>query len=409
MSAFHTDVAIVGAGPAGAWAAVNLARAGARVTLFDHSHPREKPCGGGLTGRAVALMASELGGLPFPLVTAREARFERAMPSASEPAEERDGDAVAFPLVDRGASPDSSLIVTNRAVFDRALVDAAIARGAALITERVMDVAHDRDGVTIRTEISTYRAAMLLGADGANSLVRRRLGVPFGRAQLSVGTGYFVRGTSSRDIVIRWVADPPGYLWSFPRADHLAVGVCAQGDSVKGVDALQRVASDWIAAARLADPTSRCDRYSWPIPSLRARDFRDLSVGGHRWMLLGDAAGLVDPLTREGIFYALLSGEMAAQSIARGGDDPVRCYRAQVNDAIVPELRRAAALKAGFFGARFSRLMVRALAESAAIRAVMVDLVGGRQPYIGLRRRLLKTREFGLALAYIANSATTGA
>ncbi|HEY7445071.1 MAG TPA: hypothetical protein VH701_21765, partial [Vicinamibacterales bacterium] len=229
------------------------------------------------------------------------------------------------------------------------------------------------------------------------------------RAQLSVGTGYFVRGTSSRDIVIRWVADPPGYLWSFPRADHLAVGVCAQSDSVKGVDALQRVASDWIAAARLADPTSRCDRYSWPIPSLRARDFKDLLVGGHRWMLLGDAAGLVDPLTREGIFYALLSGEMAAQSIARGGDDPARCYRAQVNDTIVPELRRAAALKAGFFSARFSRLMVRALAESAAIRAVMVDLVGGRQPYIGLRRRLLKTREFGLALAYIANSATTGA
>jgi flavin-dependent dehydrogenase len=126
-------------------------------------------------------------------------------------------------------------------------------------------------------------------------------------------------------------------------------------------------------------------------------------------MLLGDAAGLVDPLTREGIFYALLSGEMAAQSIAQGGNDPTWCYRSRVNDMIVPELRRAAALKGGFFGARFSRLMVRALAESAAIRAVMVDLVGGRQPYIGLRRRLLKTREFGLALAYIANSATTGA
>jgi flavin-dependent dehydrogenase len=126
-------------------------------------------------------------------------------------------------------------------------------------------------------------------------------------------------------------------------------------------------------------------------------------------MLVGDAAGLVDPLTREGIFYALLSGEMAARSIAGGGNDPTRWYRAQVNDTIVPELRRAAALKGGFFGARFSRLMVRALAESAAIRAVMVDLVGGRQPYIGLRRRLLKTNELGLALAYIANSATTGA
>jgi geranylgeranyl reductase family protein len=392
------DVAIVGAGPAGAWAAVKLARAGARVTLFDHSHPREKPCGGGLTGRAVELVVRELGALPVPMVTAHEARFERAMRSAATPAHERDGDAIALRLVDCGASPDSSLVITSRAVFDRALLDTAIARGAGLIAERVVDVASSGNGVTIRTQTGTYRADMLLGADGANSLVRRRLATPFARAQLSVGTGYFVRGTSSRDVVIRWVSDPPGYLWSFPRADHLAVGVCAQGDSLTGVDRLQRAAAEWITAAQLADPASRCDRYSWPIPSLRARDFGDLAVGGDRWMLVGDAAGLVDPLTREGIFYALLSGEMAALSIARSPNDPVRSYRAQLHDTLVPELRRAASLKAGFFRANFSRLMVHALAESAAIRAVMVDLVGGRQPYIGLRRRLLGTRELGWAL-----------
>jgi flavin-dependent dehydrogenase len=114
--------------------------------------------------------------------------------------------------------------------------------------------------------------------------------------------------------------------------------------------------------------------------------------------LLGDAAGLVDPLTREGIFYALLSGEMAARSITQTAGDPARSYRSQLTDIIVPELRRAAALKGAFFNAGFSRLVVQALAQSASIRAVMVDLVGGRQPYIGLRRRLLRTWELGLAV-----------
>jgi geranylgeranyl reductase family protein len=391
-------VAIVGAGPAGAWAALKLARSGARVTLFDPSHPREKPCGGGLTGRAVELIVRELGALPVPMVTAREARFECAMPSAAAPAHEQDGDAVSLPLVDRGLGPDSSLVITSRAAFDRALLDSAVERGAALVPERVVEVASGPHDVTVRTQGGTHRAGMLLGADGANSLVRRQFARALTRAQLSVGTGYFVRGTSSREVVIRWASDPPGYLWSFPRADHLAVGICAQGDTVASVDRLQRETAGWIAAANLAGPSSRCDRYSWPIPSLRVADFEQLPLTGDRWMLLGDAAGLVDPLTREGIFYALLSGEIAAQSITRDARDPARAYRTQLTDTLVPELRRAAALKEGFFGAGFSRLIVRGLAESAAIRAVMVDLVGGRQSYIGLRRRLLGTRQFGLAL-----------
>jgi len=112
-------------------------------------------------------------------------------------------------------------------------------------------------------------------------------------------------------------------------------------------------------------------------------------------MLLGDAAGLVDPITREGIFFALRSGAMAAAAL--GERDPSRGYAARVGDELHGELRRAATLKAGFFRPRFTRLLVDALRESAAIRAVMIDLVAGRQPYRGLKRRLLGTFELGLA------------
>lgn len=391
------NVAVVGAGPAGAWAALKLARAGARVTVFDPSHPREKPCGGGLTGRAVELIVDELGAWPMPVVSVREARFERAMASPAEPALAREGHAAAVRLIDRGLSTESSLLVASRAAFDRALLDAAVGAGATLIAERVIDVDCGASGALVRTRSADHRADFLLGADGATSLVRRRVATAFARHQISIGAGYFVHGASSHEIAVRWVSNPPGYLWSFPRPDHLAVGICAQSDGAPNVGHLRRHAADWIAAADLARGPVRCEPYSWPIPSLNGADFSDLVLAADRWMLLGDAAGLVDPLTREGIYYALLSAEMAAAAIAGGEWSPAAAYRARVAAVIVPELRRAAALKGGFFSAGFSPLVVQALSESAAIRSVMSDVIGGRQSYIGLRRRLLATWRFDLA------------
>ena len=114
-------------------------------------------------------------------------------------------------------------------------------------------------------------------------------------------------------------------------------------------------------------------------------------------MLLGDAAGLVDPLTREGIFYALLSARFAAEAILQRPDAPETEYAARVRAEILPELSRAAHLCRLFFSARFSALFVRALRDSAPLREVFADLVGGVQPYHGLRRRLLRTHEWKLA------------
>lgn len=394
------DVAIVGGGPAGAWAALKLARAGARVTVFDASHPREKPCGGGLTARALQLVVNELGALPVPAVSVRGARFERAMASPAEPARVENGDAAALPLADHGLSPESTLVIASRALLDRALLDAAVEAGAALVPERAIDVEARAGRASIRTRHRTYQAEFVLGADGANSLVRRRVAGAFTRRQMSIGAGYFVHGVSSREIAIRWVADPPGYLWSFPRHDHLAVGICAQSTDEPSVERLRQHAAGWIAAADIARAPIRFERYSWPIPTLPAEDFDRLPLASDRWMLLGDAAGLVDPLTREGIYYALLSAELAAAAISHERS-PAAAYRARLEQAAIPELRRAAQLRRAFFSAAFSRLVVQALRESGAIRAVMSDLIAGSQPYIGLRRRLLSTGRLGLALRVI--------
>ena len=285
-------------------------------------------------------------------------------------------------------------MVASRAQFDRALVAAAVDAGADFRQSRVTDVRVEQDGVRIETRDGVVRAAYVIGADGASGLVRRRVARAFRRDQLSIATGFFAYGATSRDIVIEFVAEPPGYIWSFPRPDHLAIGICAQADAGFTAEALRQMTRAWLEKTGLARG-ARLMPYSWPIPSLDARDFYGLELAGPRWCLVGDAAGLVDPITREGIFFALASGEWAADALA-AGLAPAR-YASRVRDEAIVELAQAARLRSMFFAPRFLALLMEALQESASVRAVMADLVAGRQPYATLRRRLLETFEVGLA------------
>jgi geranylgeranyl reductase family protein len=381
------DVAIVGAGPAGCRAAFLLAGAGARVAILDGSHPREKPCGGGVTGRALDLVRGAIDQSGVPMVPIETAVFEH------------DAHQIRMSLADttlRLAPSDplaqGKLVVVSRRELDGALLAAASRAGAHLIAARVTNVSSDRGGWIVDTRDGPVSAGWMLGADGPNSLVRRRVLRPFDRADLSIATGFFVHGPTSREVAIAFNAGPAGYLWSFPRRDHLAVGACAQADE-SSADALRSSASRWIS--RHVDGPAELVRYSWPIPSLRVASLQGEQPAGPRWMLLGDAGGMVDPITREGIFFALVSAEIAADSLL-GGGDPAAQYSRRVRTSIHSELIRAARLKNRFFTPRFTGLMIRALQESAAIRHVMADLIAGRQTYHGLRRRLLATLEVRL-------------
>jgi geranylgeranyl reductase family protein len=379
-------IAIVGAGPAGAMAAARLARAGADVFLFDHSHPREKPCGGGLTGRAIDLAAGLIDIAKLPSVVVSSARVEHPW---------RTGVRAETPLADRGPSAASSLLVMSRAMFDQALVDAAVAAGAQLIAQRVTSLDVDAAGAQITTSGGRHKADVVLGADGANSLVRKRCASGFSRSQLSVAAGFFVHGVTSTAIDILSMTHYPGYLWSFPRPDHLAIGICAPASHGVSSTDLRARSLEWIRAHDL-ETGAHLQPYAWPIPSIGVN--RDRRVSGPGWMLLGDAAGLVDPLTREGIYYALLSGQWAAEAlISLSPAAASTAYQRRIDEGVTPELRRAAKLCCLFFNPPFASLFAEALAESPAIGDVFADLVAGTQPYRGLRRRLLKTHQWKLA------------
>jgi geranylgeranyl reductase family protein len=406
------NVAVVGAGPAGAWAAYQLARRGARVTIFDHSHPREKPCGGGITGRALALVAGARDGSRLGVDALRPIRSARFTDSLGNT-------RAVVPLKAGG------LAVASRATFDAALLEAAVRAGAVHTTARVVDVTvgssvrvHTRRAISSggvhsggprRQDFSGGPSSpedfdFLVGADGANSIVRRRVGERFTREQLSIATGFFARGITSDEIVIEMVRRPPGYIWSFPRPDHLAIGVCAQADAGVGAGALLARTAEWTRAAHVADGATLIP-YSWPIPTLSPRDLSSQKIAGPRWCLVGDAAGLVDPITREGIFFALASAEWAAEALA-DGRAVAADYLARVRRDAVPELSAAARLKAGFFRPAFTRLMLDGLTRSEAIRSTMADLVAGTQSYRSLKWRLLRSLELGVARAFLSQRAT---
>lgn len=380
----NNDVAIVGAGPAGSWAACCLARRGARVTIFDPSHPREKPCGGGVTGRALALAS---GVVDWSRLAARVITQARFTDSARH-------QSVAVPLQADGVGAEPALIVASRTDFDAALLAAAVDAGADLRAGRVTDVSLDAGGVSLQTTKGCHRAAFVVGADGANSLVRRRLARAFRRDELSVATGYFAHGPTNHEIVLEVAADPAGYFWSFPRPNHLAIGACAQADAGVTPEALRQRSATWMADANVA-ARARLEPYAWPIPSLGPQSLARLDLAGPRWSVIGDAAGLVDPITREGIYFAMVSGQRVADALC--ADDAPAGYASRIHDEIIPELARAARLKEGFFRPAFGRLMMDALAESAAVRAVMADLIAGRQPYASLKWRLLRSLDVGLA------------
>jgi len=374
------DSVVVGAGPAGSSAARALARSGARVALVDASHPREKICGGGVTAHAMTTLTDASVRDHSDGQSIQTAIFETAARTARVPLDS-----------------DDVLRVFPRAIFDAALLQDAKAAGAEHVAARVLALDRDTSGWTLTTTAGPIRASWLLGADGASGVVRKRVFRPFHRRQISIAAGSFVDDASAPEIVVRFVDRPRGYLWSFPRRDHLAVGACAQADETTTRE-LHALVDAWLDAYPFAHGRRR-RRYAWPIPSLSAADLDVERLAGDGWMLLGDAAGLVDPITREGIYFALRSGSLAAAAF--GTRHPSTEYDRRVRDEIHAEIKRAARLRDAFFRPRFTELMVAALSHSPRIRRVMVDLIGGRQPYKGLRRRLIATGEVGLMVRLV--------
>jgi geranylgeranyl reductase family protein len=292
------DVLVVGAGPAGATASLHLARAGARVLLVDKVRfPRDKPCGGGLTGRAL-----------------------RHLPCDVEPVVERVVDRMVFRAgyrtsVDR-RSREPLIAMTQRRRLDLHLAERAAAAGADFRDGTgVSELELDDSGVAARVGASKVWAAYLVGADGANGLVARAAGLGGG-----IVRGVALEGNVPWDAfdpteyeTAAWVelgVVPGGYGWVFPKGDHANLGVggwMEEGPRLRGH--LER-----LAIAHGVDPALLTDVRGHRLPMRKP----GAPAAHDRVLLVGDAAGLVDPLSGDGMYEAFVSSKLAADAILAG-------------------------------------------------------------------------------------------
>jgi len=360
-------VAVIGGGPGGAHCAQRLAEAGCPVTIFEPRWRFEKACGGGVPARGMERF-------PF-LYDTRLPRKEIRECLVVSPS----GREARFPLAD-------PLVVFGRADLHALLLDRAMASDARLERQRVASFRRDAaDRWTLRTgETETGPFDYLVAADGAAGSARRRLLKDAPREEVTQGIGYYLPGISEDFMTLKFYDRLHGYLWVFPRPDHSSAGICATLGAQPAAG-LKKLMDDFLGDRYARDTLDTTERYAALIPGA-PEDPGATPVQGDGWALVGDAARFVDPLTREGIYYAMLSGDLLADALLAGRP---AAYTETWARHCALELSWAAGHGGRFFDTRFIERLVFLCARSPAVSRVLSDLIAGKQSYRTLKRRLL--------------------
>jgi geranylgeranyl reductase family protein len=323
----HWDAIVVGAGPSGASAAYQLARGGLRVLIIEKAKlPRYKTCGGGITYKAA-----------------------RALPFSIEPVVERRLHKVDFswrmgkPYVVGSTEP--LVYMVQRSKFDNYLTEQAVWAGAVLMDETPVVSAEWGVGNgewgkgVVETKRGTFTADYLIGADGATGRVARGLGLMSDRWALAALESELVADERTMEewrdkLGLDLGVLPATYGWVFPKGDHLSVGVGGlpliedYGSHLKEYD-------ERHTARRSPNVVRVIRKHGYLLPCRRP----GAPVQRGRAMLVGDAAGLVEAFTGEGIFWAIKSGQLAARAILKDGGKPQ--YQDRLDRALMPDLLSA--------------------------------------------------------------------
>ena len=427
------DVLIVGAGPAGSFAAERLARAGVRVALFDGRLPGEpKACGGGVTSKALKAwphlleavgrtideldMYSPSGKhlhlkLEEPFAVYSRIAFdtflrERARHAGAEVFAEKIS-ARGFKRVITSKVSDSGATTTPRGLSARGT------RFAARSETRNEWIVRTQSGVE-------FSCLYLVGADGANSPIAKKLAGPLPPAEMEVAFGYRAPLPDSADAptVVAFLPKWVGYAWAFPRIDHVSFGIATTQDAFdhEKLDALlwDFMVSYYQSTTGGEPPPAMqlwsnqghntqtdslrdrlkqtAERYAARIPGLAPRTWDTRKACGEGWALLGDAAGFADPVTGEGIYYAIRSAELFVDAYLSG--KPL-VYEKKWRQDFGAELKRASQMRrrfyGNFWGAPFTDRMIEFARGHRGIRKVLGQLVAGDQGYTDLKKKLARS------------------
>lgn len=376
------DIAVAGAGPAGASAARTAAGAGLSVVLLDKGvFPRHKPCGGALSEHALAA-------LDFPLpahVAEREYHGGILCMESSRLRVER---------------PWRAGVLVARRGFDALLVDMARRAGAVVREgEEVLGLSRQADGVSLHTRRATYRARLAVVCEGASGRLKRAVrppdrpedynycvcaDVPAEAVRTASGRGLPDPTRPDHPLVLQFGVSQVSYGWIFPRREDVSVGMGELGvNRRKAVADLRRFLADWGLMAPPALMGHKIPMGGVPRPIHR-----------DRVLLAGDAGGFADPLLGEGIAHAIRTGQWAAQAAHQALDagDPGRA--GPIFERLVrpldEEMRHALRLVRAL--ERAPRRLAKAILTDEKALARYVDILSGRESYAAftafLKRRL---------------------
>jgi geranylgeranyl reductase family protein len=402
----HFDVVIAGAGPAGSFAAERLARAGVRVALFDGRPPGEpKACGGGVTSKALKAW-------PHLLEAVGRTIDEIDMYSPA-------GKHLHLKL-------EEPFAVYSRIAFDTFLRERARGAGALVFSEKIGGRGFKKSdaGWIVHTQSGAeFSCTWLVGADGANSAIAKKLAGPLPPAEMEVAFGYRapLPPVGNAATVVAFLPKWVGYAWAFPRLDHISFGIATTQDAFDH-EALDKLLWDFMVSyyevAQVGNLRPRmrlwskgetgtqvnnlryirselkksAERYAARIPGLEPRTWDTRHACGEHWALLGDAAGFADPVTGEGIYYALRSAELFAESYLAG--EPLKYEQLWRRD-FGRELQRASQMRrkfyGNFWGAPFTERMIEFARGHRGIRKVLGELVAGDQGYTNLKKKLARS------------------
>jgi len=318
------DVIIVGAGPAGATLAYELARKDVSVLVLEKAElPRYKCCAGGITVKAAGLLDIDLDEIMEDEIHGLTVTFKGGIPF-------------------QGTYPEVVMYTIIREKFDYALVKRAEGAGATIIQgAEVGEIRSDNTGVEVSTTNGNFRSQLIAGADGARGVVAKGLGLKTKYSQvIAIQTEVVVEDKElakwKSQVAIDIGRISSGYSWVFPKSNHLSIGIACLANKAKE---LRRHYREFINSLNLGNYTvSRWNGGILPICTGKAALVQGKGV------FLGDAAGLADPLTGEGIHNAVLSAQLAAPAIERAlqsGEECLDDYRRAVEEKIIPEMKIA--------------------------------------------------------------------